>query len=83
MFFFFATLGVRLNGANYLWRGDRTIWQEFKGQTEQQEKKIELLLLEELLEHGRVHSQEEEPLTLVLGMRRQAECSQLSLRKVL
>ena len=48
--------------------------------------KVGLLLLKEILEHGRVHSQEEgeeEHLTLVLGMKSKVECSQLSLREVL
>ena len=46
--------GMRFNRATHLWRWDRTIYQEFYGQTELQEMKVGHLLLEELLEHGRV-----------------------------
>ena len=54
---------------------DQTIYQEIQGQTEPQEKKIELQLLEKMLEPGRVHYQEggeEQHLTLVPGLGRKS-----------
>ena len=58
-----------------MWRRDQTICREFQGQTEPQEKKIELQLLEKMLEPGRVHYQEggeEQHLTLVPGLGRKS-----------